>query len=244
MGEVELYSWWFVNKEWDKLRRMPTPDQGFEESFREYLYRKVPFDAVSDTGDMGLGLSYSTLSGTAHELDVICRRDKNLFIFELKHYQVSVLTKEIVFTFLGKVLDFYFKNVTVLSQYKLIMLLVTTNRNVDESIRKLCLTYGIKLVEPNRMTLGILDYFGRDLCSKIQETDPELKLSTENLVKTIAALLDNFDYSFSDLFRYKSETISVQPISWISPPTQVLQEIVECHQTLEAARETWKSRRN
>lgn len=103
MAEVEAHSWWFVNKEWGKLKRMPTADEGFEEKFREYLYKKIPFDVVSDVRDMKLGLSYSTLSDNPHELDIICVKARNLFIFELKHYKASDITKEIVFTFLGKV---------------------------------------------------------------------------------------------------------------------------------------------
>lgn len=46
--QVEAYSWLFVYKEWDKLKRMPIPDKGFEESFREYIHRNINFDVVSD----------------------------------------------------------------------------------------------------------------------------------------------------------------------------------------------------
>jgi len=242
MVEPELYSWLFVSKEWDKLRRMPTPDQGFEESFREYLYRKINFDVVSDTGDTGLGLSYSTLSDTPHELDVVCRKEKSLFIFELKHYQVSSLTKEIVFTFLGKVLDFYFKNAALLSSFGLTMLLVTTNRSVDAPIRRLCMTYGIKLIEPCRMPLSVLDYFGRDLYSKIQDADTELKVTIENLLKAIAEVKESYDYTFSDLFRFRDDGIHVQPLPWVTP-TQALREVDRCHVTFEMVRNRWQLER-
>jgi len=163
MADVEVYSWWFVNKKWTELRRMPTLDKGFEESFREYLYRKINFDVISDIRDTGFGLSYSTLSTVPHELDVICVKDRDLFVFELKHYEVSDITKELVFTFIGKVVDFYFKNAEVLSNYKITMLFVTINKDIDDSIRNLCIAYGVKLIEPSIMTLGTLDYFSRDL---------------------------------------------------------------------------------
>lgn len=243
MAEVEVYSWWFVNKEWDKLRRMPTPDKGFEESFRNYLYTKVNFDLMSDVRDTGFGLSYQTLSNIPHELDVICIKDRDLFVFELKHYEVSNITKEIIFTFLGKVMDFYFKNAEVLSHYKIIMFLVTINNNVDDSTRKLCITYGIKLIEPSLMTLGILDYYVRDLYEKISDGD-DLKAKVEKLVEKVSAQKEYYDYSFSDIFRYKDGKIGIElPLSEINP-TEALDKIKDYYNLFERQRETWKSKRN
>jgi len=85
MEEVELHSWLFVHKEWNILQKMPIPDKGFKESFREYLYRKISFDRISDVINSGLGLYYQTLSDIPHELDVICVKDRDLSVFELKH---------------------------------------------------------------------------------------------------------------------------------------------------------------
>ncbi len=244
MAEVEVYSWWFVNKEWDKLRRMPTPDRGFEESFRNYLYTKVNFDVISDVRDTGFGLSYQTLSNIPHELDVICIKDRNLFVFELKHYEVSNITKEIIFTFLGKVMDFYFKNAEVLSNYKITMFLVTINKNVDDSTRKLCITYGIKLIEPSLMTLGILDYFVRSLYQKIPDGDGDLKAKVEKLVEEVSAQKEHYDYSFSDVFRYKDRKIEIElPLSEINP-TEALNKINGYYNLFERVRETWNSKRN
>jgi len=149
MPDVEVISWRFVSAEWEKMKRMPLPDRGFEESFRDYLYRRLYFGRLSGTRDTGLGLSYATLSGAPHELDVICARENNLFVFELKHYSVSNLTKDIVFTFLGKVIDFYLKNIEGLRSQKITMYLMTINRSIDDTVRKLCVTYGIKLIEPS-----------------------------------------------------------------------------------------------
>jgi hypothetical protein len=244
MEEVEVYSWLFVYKEWDKLRRMPIPDKGFEESFREYLYRKINFDVVSDVRDTGFGLSYSTMSTVPHELDVICTKKQDKFIFELKHYEVSDIVKEIVFTFIGKVMDFYFKNAEVLSNYKITMLLVTINKDVDDSIRKLCIAYGVKLIEPSLMTLGTLDYFSRDLYQKIPEENSELKLKAEELVKNISELKEHYDYSFSDIFRYKEGNVEIGiPLSEINP-AETLNKINEYYNLLREVKKAWKSRRN
>lgn len=244
MAEVEVYSWLFVYKEWDKLRRMPTLDKGFEESFRNYLYKKVNFDVMSDVRDTGFGLSYSTMSTVPHELDVICTKKRDKFIFELKHYEVSDITKELVFTFIGKVMDFYFKNSEVLSSYKNTMLFVTINKYMDDSIRKLCIAYGVKLIEPSLMTLGTLDYFSRDLYQKIPEENNEFKLEAEKLVESISGLKERCDYSFSDIFRYKDGKIEIElPLSEINP-TETLNKIKEYYNLFEAVRKKWKSERN
>jgi len=243
MADVEVYSWWFVHKEWNKLERMPIPDKGFEESFREYLYRKINPDVISDIRNTGFGLSYSTLSTVPHELDVICVKDKDLFVFELKHYEVSDITKEIVFTFLGKTMDFYFKNAEVLSNYKITMILLTINKSIDDSIRRLCIAFGIKLIEPTLMTLGTIDYFVRDLYQKIKEED-KLKSDTEKLIEEINLLRERYDYSFSDFFRYKNGKIEIDLPFGDIDPNEALNKIKLYYNLFETVRQEWKSKRN
>lgn len=246
MIDGEVYSWLFVKKEWNESRRMPVPDKGFEESFRDYLYRKIEPDVMSNIRDTGFGLSYSTLSSVSHELDVICTKAHHKHVFELKHYEVSHITKELVFTFLGKVMDFYLKNVEALSNYKITitMLFVTINKDVDDSIRKLCIAYGIKLIEPSLMTLGTLDYFSRDLYQKIPEENSELKLKAEKLVESISELKERYDYSFFDMFRHEHGEIKIDlPLSEINP-TEALNKIKEYYSLFEVVRQTWKSKRN
>ena len=243
MEPVEAYSWLFVYREWNILSRTPIPDKGFEDKFREYLYRKISFDRVSDVRDTGLGLSYRTLSGVPHEIDVSCVKDNNVFVFELKHYQVSNLTKEMVFTFLGKVMDFYLKNAKVLSNYKITMFLVTINRNVDDSIRKLCIAFGVKLIEPSLMALGTMDYFARDFYQKVPEENREIKLKIEELLENISKLKEYYDYSFSDIFRYKDEKIEIKLQPLAISPTEVLNKIKEYYNLFEVVRDAWKLKR-
>jgi len=243
MEPVEAYSWLFVYREWNILSRTPIPDKGFEDKFREYLYRKISFDRVSDVRDTGLGLSYRTLSGVPHEIDVSCVKDNNVFVFELKHYQVSNLTKEMVFTFLGKVMDFYLKNAKVLSNYKITMFLVTINRNVDDSIRKLCIAFGVKLIEPSQMALGTMDYFARDFYQKVPEENREIKLKIEELLENISKLKEYYDYSFSDIFRYKDEKIEIKLQPLAISPTEVLNKIKEYYNLFEVVRDAWKLKR-
>ncbi len=220
---------------------MPVPDKGFEDCFRDYLYRKVNFDVVSGKRDMGLGLSYHSLSDTPHELDVVCSKDMELFVFELKHYEVNNLTKEIVFTFLGKVMDFYLRNVGVLSNYKISLFLVTINRSVDDSIRKLCITYGIKLIEASIMTLGVLDFFARDLYQKIPSKDATFIMQVEQLVENISKLKEEYDYSFSDLLTYVNGAIRVDlPLLEGARPSETLNSIKKCYNSFEEARRKWR----
>jgi len=243
MKEVaEVYSWMFVYNEWNKLKRLPIQDRGFEESFREYISRKVKFDKVSDIRDTGFGLSYPTFSGLPHELDAICVKDKELSAFELKHYEVSNITKDIVFTFWGKIIDFYFKNAEVLSNYKITMFLVTINKSVDESIRKLCIGYGIKLIEPSLMTIGTLDYFARDIYQKLLDHD-NLKLCDE-LIEDIRIVKERYDYSFSDIFRYKDGEIKINlPLDQIKPE-EALNKILECYKLFKKLKDIWNSQKN
>jgi hypothetical protein len=244
MKEVEVYSWLFVRKEWDRLSRMPIPDKGFEEKFRDYLYSKINFDVISDVRDTGFGLSYSTVSSIPHELDIICTKEKHKFVFELKHYEISNITKELIFIFLGKVMDFYFKNPEVLSNYKITMFFVTINRNVDDAIRKLCITYGIKLIEPSLMTLGTLDYFSRDLYQKIPEENSELKLKAEKLVENISELKERYDYSFSDIFRYKEDKVEIALPLFEINPTETLNKIKNYYNLFQELKNVWESGRN
>lgn len=209
MDEIEIYSWFFVYKEWDKLKRMPIPDKGFEDSFREYIYEKIKPDVMSNKGDIGFGLSYSTLSTVPHELDIIFTKGHEKSVFELKHYSQSQITKEIIFTFLGKVIDFYLRNSALLSNYRITMYFVTINRDMDDSIRKLCLAYGIKLIEPSLMTINVLHHYAGELYQKIPENN-SLKEKAEDLIEKISELRRLYDYSFSDFFRYKDGKIEIE----------------------------------
>lgn len=243
MEEVEIYSWLFIYKEWDKLQRMPIPDKGFEDSFRKYIYEKIKPDVMSDIRDIGFGLSYSSLSTVPHELDVICSKKYEKFVFELKHYSESRITKDMIFTFLGKVIDFYLKNVALLSNYKITMFFVTINKYLDESIRKLCLAYGIKLIEPSLMTLGVIGYFAGDLYQKIPE-DSLLKSETGNLIEKISKLREIYDYSFSDIFRYKDGKIEIEQALIVIDINEAVKEIKECYNLFNEVFKKWKSEGN
>jgi hypothetical protein len=221
------------------MRRYPIPDKGFEESFRTYIQAKSSFDVVSTVRDMELGLSYATFSGNQHELDAICRKGNHIHIFELKHYIASEITKEIVFTFLGKVLDFYLKESQALAGNKITMYLVTVNKSIDDRIRRLCLAYGIRLIEPSIMTRGLLEYFLRDMYSKIPATNAALRLEVEGLVEQINKLHE-YDYSFSDVFKTKGDHVEIEtpPPMSISPENAVAL-LTTLYSAFEEARGKW-----
>ena len=142
-------------------------------------------------------------------------------------------------------MDFYFRNAEVLSNYKITMFLVTINRNVSDSIRKLCLTYGTKLIEPCIMTLGTMDYFARDLYQKTSEKDAKFKSEVEELVEKIGKLKEEGDYSFSDIFRSKDESIVIElPLLRGMNPSETLCRIKEYYNSFEGARRKWKAQRS
>jgi hypothetical protein len=240
MNDIETTSWFFISKTWLTVMRMPIPDKGFEDTFRDFLCKKVNLDIVSDKRELKFGLSYSSLSGNDHELDFICVKELDFNIFELKNYEVSDITKEIIFTFLGKVLDFYLKNIEILSKFKITMFLVTTKQNVDDSIRRLCITYGIKLIEPTYQTPHVIDYWLRDIYSKLPNEDQELKISIEQLLISLTSFMAEYDYSFSDIFRYDEKRITLEhPIPDFNS-VLILNEIKEFNSSFQRVYEIWK----
>jgi len=209
MNEIEAFSWYFVKKVWGTTKRIPIPDEGFEDNFRNYLNRSIDLNLISSVRDMGFGLSYTSLSQVQHEIDLICIKEQDFHVFELKKYQATEITKEIVFTFLGKVFDYYAKNFQYLSNYRIIMFLMTVNNNIDETIRKLCLSYGIKLIEPNMMSIGTLEYFLRDLYKKVNQEDINLISNIENTIDDVKKHREIYDYCFSDIFTIKDGDIVI-----------------------------------
>jgi hypothetical protein len=201
MVEIEALSYIFVSKKWHELGRRPVQDRGFEDSFREYIYSAISPGTVSHPRDLGFGLSFRSFSSLSHELDIICTRGCEMSIFELKHYSSSNISKELIFTFLGKVVDFYLRNAFDLRSYKITMYFVTISRHLDESIRKLCLAYGIKLIEPTLMTFGSLLYFVRDAYERLPD-DSELKSEIGEVLETVEDSAERYDYSFSEIFAY------------------------------------------
>lgn len=244
MSDVELFSWFFVYKEWGRLRRLPIPDKGFEESFREYIYNKLNFDKMSHIRDMGFGLSYPSFSDTPHEIDIICSKDKEIYVFETKHYTTGNITKDIVFTFLGKVLDYYLKNAEVLSDYNITLLIVTINKTIDDPIRKLCLAYGIKLIEPSMMTPSVIDYFARDFYEKVRDDNTEFLLKIEEVINGIAEMIEKYNYNFTEIFKYINQRIEIELPSFSINPTIILDNLKLYKTMLITARDEWKIGKN
>ncbi|GAI57853.1 unnamed protein product, partial [marine sediment metagenome] len=115
---------------------------------------------------------------------------------------------------------------------------------VDDSIRKLCLTYGTKLIEPSIMTPGIMDYFARDLYQKTSEKDATFKAELEELVEKIGKLKGESDYCFSDIIGYKDESIAIElPLLRGANPNETLRRIKECYNLFEGAIRKWKAQR-
>jgi hypothetical protein len=240
METAEIYSYLFVHKKWKEMLKTTSPDKGFEEKFREYIYEKLKPERISNPRDTAFGLSYNSLSSVPHELDVICFKNQEIMVFELKHYSETKIFKDLIFSFWGKVVDFYLKNASNLFDYRLSLYFVTINENIDDSIRKLCLALGIKLIEPSLMTLGALDHFARDLYQKIPEGSP-LKPEVEGLIEKISELREKYDYSFSDIFSPTNCKIEIDLNLIQNDISADLEEIKKCNKILFEVRDRWRS---
>ncbi len=241
---VEPLSWLYVARRWPQIpsyKRLPNfPDEGFEDLFRKFLYPKVGFDVVSVARDMSLGLSWTSLSGMPHELDSICMKGKDICAFELKHYKVSELTKEIVFTFLGKVLDFYLKNSIYLQDHRITMYLVTDNENIDDQIRRLCLAFGIKLIDPKLMTLQALEFFLRDMYAKTPPSETDLRTGVDSLVVNVTKLRETYDFAFSDIFRFSAGKIEIDALAiGVLQPSLGILEVKKANELFYQTKQKW-----
>lgn len=119
----------------------------YEDYLRASLGSSLALDFISSKRDMGMGQGLASRSGLRHELDLIARKHSYYFIFELKHYAHSQLTKDMLLVFNQKVLDFYVENYRLLKTLKLYRVFVTRSSNIDESLRQFCALWGILLLD-------------------------------------------------------------------------------------------------
>ena len=69
-------------------------------------------------------------------------------------------------------------------------------------------------------------------------------IEKEKFVEEVSAQKEHYDYSFSDVFRYKDRKIGIElPLSEINP-TEALNKIKDSYNLFERVRETWNSKRN
>jgi len=160
--EISVRCYEFLRQVWPHSPRTADTDKGFERTFRRWIARKISFEALSEPHNLGLGLSYASLSGTDHELDVVGRVAGQLYIFELKNYPGSAMQKDWVFVFFHKVFDYYIKNIHILHEYPVNLVFLTTSEP-DAASRQVCFTWGINLITPGIIPPPVLQYYFRRL---------------------------------------------------------------------------------
>jgi len=138
----------FLKRLWPHAPRSAEDrDQGFERSFREYIWSKLRPELISSYHDLSFAAGLSTLSGLTHELDLLARWENQEWVFELKNGGGSELSKEMLMVFNEKVLDFYFANYGFLSTSRIMRCLLTGAGWIQNNLRAYCAVWGIVLID-------------------------------------------------------------------------------------------------
>lgn len=99
----------FVNLDWPHAERVQSPDDGFEQRFRESCVQNLPGWAISEQRELRLGAGLDTASGVTHEIDLVARSTTGTAILEAKN-RGDLPGKNDVIVFFAKVLDYLLAN--------------------------------------------------------------------------------------------------------------------------------------
>ena len=210
IDRIITFSWYYVRKYFGHTypKLFDKQDEGFEDQFREFVFRELKAITVSETHDLGFGKSLESLSGLAHEIDLIARWDGLVVVFELKNCTVD---KTMVLNFQQKCLDYFLENVHVLKETCLERVFLTNSTITDIRIRSFCLIWGIRLVDFSQVPLGQCKLWLENLSSNPDISD-RYKDQIEHLSSEIQYLEDNVHTDMNHIFRRNDElTFEMSP---------------------------------
>ena len=144
----------FVSQEWQRAKREPLPDEGFERRLRESCSQHLQEWTISEEHEMRLGVGLETASGTLHEIDIVARRADTTAILEAKNRKGTLPDKNDVIILFAKVLDYLAEN-PVLASRDMCLALVSSG-SFDTSGLAACLGLGIHPVGVDIRPLPIL----------------------------------------------------------------------------------------
>ena len=144
----------FVSREWHRIPREPSQDEGFEQRFRESCLRGLPNWAISGEREMQLGERRETASGVLHEVDIVARHTDATVMCELKNRRGVLPDKNDVIVFFAKILDFLAANPVLM--LKDVCLALASSRSFEDSGLAACLGLGIHPIGSDIRPLPIL----------------------------------------------------------------------------------------
>lgn len=156
-AQIAWESLCFLRRIWPHAPRYTEErDQGFERTFREHFWQRLRPDLVSSVHDLSFAASLSTLSGLAHELDLLARWENQEWVFELKNGGGSDINKEMLMVFHEKILDFYLANYGFLFGFRIMRGFLTGAGYIDNNLRAYCATWGIVLIDNELLPIPAL----------------------------------------------------------------------------------------
>ena len=167
----------FVNQEWPHTVRVETPDEGFEEKFRESCERLLPGWSVAPVREMRLGAWRDTLSGTLHEIDIAASASGATAVAELKNRGGSPGKNDII-VFYAKILDYMLANPDLASEEICLAFMSTTS--FDDRGLAACLGLGIHPVSSDIRPLPVLVDNAKLMQNKL---DSGLQLTVHTLTR-------------------------------------------------------------
>lgn len=226
---VTIESYVFISKIWLHTQRTTEPDKGFQRAFMKYIVERNLFSSGSAfcTHDFGRGLE--TLSKLMHELDFIGWTENSVCVFELKLYEVADLPKDMLLVFYHKVLDFYLKNISFFKGQRLYLMLPTRYAPIDDTMRMLCFSLGIELIDTELYPVRLIEYYASIMCAQSSDLPSERTKPLQNLLLQARKLVQESSFSISDFFTLDSRNQIVFTPIIISPDS-----LVRRHRELDA----------
>jgi len=210
IDKITTFAWYYVRyffghtypKIFDKQ------DEGFEDQFREFVFRELKAITVSDSHDLGFGKGFGSLSGLSHEIDLVAKWDGLLVVFELKNCQVD---KNMILNFQQKCLDYFLQNEGILRENCLEKVFLTSSTINDIRIRNFCIIWGIRLVDFSQTPIGQCKLWLEKLAS-----DADISKFCNEQIEYVAGeiqyLEDNIHTDMNHIFRRKDEmTFEMSP---------------------------------
>jgi len=156
----------FVAEGWQHAPRDGSPDQGFEQRFREHCVRNLVAWTISQNREMAFGSSLETASGVLHEIDLVGSHAEGLGVFELKNRRATPPDKNDVIVFFAKLLDYLARTPSLL--FREVCPVFLSSASFEPTGLATCLGLGIHPVAPDTRPLPVLVDAARRMAQELE----------------------------------------------------------------------------